>query len=187
MWKETHVDIIFLNFQKLNDKLNVIFSKGEQCTNKEAEEIKHQFVETQRRIDYYSQRLEIYRMRVETLHAEFFQQFVCFAHSGQKILRNGNLATVTPYTLLTLCRLKIKSWMNFNFTGWGSKQIDHLDIPKSLKCKLKKSTSHKSKRFANSSANKMGRYRERQPLGLGSCWASWLIAGIYNPKRCDGN
>ncbi len=187
-WNATNVMLIsfFLIFQKLNDKLNVIFSKGTTCTNKEKEEIKQQFVETHRRIDYYSQRLEIYRMKVETLHVEFFQQFVCFGHSGQKILRNGNSATVTPYTLLTLCRLKIKSWMNFNFVGQGCKHIDRLEIPKSLKRKLKKSTSHKTKKFANSSANKMGRYKERQPLGLGTCWASRMVARMYNPK-CDGN
>ncbi len=93
--------LIFLIFQKLNDKVNVIFSRGKNCTMTEAEEMKHQFTETHRRIEYYSQRLEIYRMRVETLHAEFFQQFVCFGHSGQKILRNGNFATITPFTLLT--------------------------------------------------------------------------------------
>ena len=187
-WNATNVMLIsfFLIFQKLNDKLNVIFSKGTTCTNKEKEEIKQQFVETHRRIDYYSQRLEIYQMKVETLHAEFFQQFVCLLHRGQKILPNGNLATITPYTLVTLCRLKIKSWINLNFAGQGHKQIDRLDIPKSLKRKLKKSTSHKTKRFANSSANKMGRYKERNPIGLGSCWALRTIARTYNPK-CDRN
>ncbi len=103
---------------------------------------------------------------LKVLVLEFFQQFVCFGHRGQKILRNRNFATVTPFTLLTLCCLKIKSLINFNFTGRGREQIDHLDIPKSLKCKLKKSTSHKTKKFANSSANKMGRYKERYPLGF---------------------
>ncbi len=152
----------------------------------EAEEMKHQFAETHRRIEYYSQRLEVYQMRIETLHMEFFQQFVCFGHQGQKILRNRNFATVMPFTLLTLCHLKIKSLINFNFAGRGREQIDCLDIPKSLKRKLKKSTSHKIKKFANSSTNKIGRCKERYPLGLGSCWASQLIARMEN-KKCDGN
>ncbi len=32
----------------------------------------------------------------------------------------------------------------------------------------------------------MGRYKERHPLGLGSCWAARLVARAENPK-CDGN